>query len=193
MIVFISGSSKLKHLNEDMKQCLDNYIDLNASFIVGDCYGADELAQKYLKSKGYEDVTVYCSTKKPREKRCSYDKFVSLWTESQGKTGEDFYQVKDAAMCKACDEAVAFWNGSSYGVKCNLIRCLDLNKPCKVYVSEIKDGDTTALNEVINHAAALKAQKSMPHLTTCLCGIPCSPFTGALHKFITSAKKNPML
>ena len=193
MIVFISGSSKLKHLNEDMKKCLDDYMSKNVSFIVGDCYGADELAQKYLKSKGYEDVTVYCSTKKPREKRCSYDKFVSLWTESQCKTGEDFYQVKDAAMCKACDEAVAFWNGSSYGVKCNLIRCLDLNKPCKVYVSEIKDGDTTALNEVINHAAALKAQKSMPHLTTCLCGIPCSPFTGALRKFITSAKKNPML
>ena len=52
MIVFISGSSKLKHLNEDMKQCLDDYMSKNVSFIVGDCYGADELAQKYLKSKG---------------------------------------------------------------------------------------------------------------------------------------------
>lgn len=183
MIVFISGSSKLKKLTTEMKTCLDNYMYLNASFIVGDCYGADELAQKYLKSKGYEDVTVYCSTETPRAKRCSYDKFVSLWNESQGKTGEDFYQVKDAAMCKACDEAVAFWNGSSYGVKCNLIRCLDLNKPSKVYVSEIKD-DTTALNEVINHAAALEDQKGMNRLTTWLCGIPCSPMTGAPHKFI---------
>ena len=26
MIVFVSGSSKLKKLTEDMKQCLDNYI-----------------------------------------------------------------------------------------------------------------------------------------------------------------------
>lgn len=190
MIVFISGSSKLKHLTEDMKQCLDNYMDLNASFIVGDCYGADELAQKYLKSKGYEDVTVYTSTVTPRAKRCSYDKYVSLWSETQGKTGEDFYQVKDAAMCKACDEAVAFWNGSSYGVKCNLIRCLDLNKQCRVYVSEIKDGDTAALNEIINHAAALKDQKSMKLLTTRLCGIPRSPFTSALHKFIKQRDKN---
>lgn len=181
MIVFISGSSKLKKLTEEMKQCLDFYMEFKASFIVGDCYGADELAQKYLKSKGYEDVTVYTSTEKPREKRCSYDKFVSLWNESQGKTGEDFYQVKDAAMCNACDEAVAFWNGSSYGVKCNLIRCLDLNKRCKVYVSEIKDGDTKALHEVISHAEALEDQKSMKLLNARLCGFPPSLITGAPH------------
>ena len=174
MIVFVSGSSKLKKLTEEMKQCLDNYMDLNASFIVGDCYGADELAQKYLKSKGYE-----------RAKRCSYNKFVSLWSEAQGKYGEDFYQVKDKAMCMACDIAVAFWNGSSYGVKCNIIRCLDLHKTCQVYVSEIKDGDTEALYEVINHAAGLEDQKSLPQLTTWLCGIPCSPFTGAPHKIST--------
>lgn len=186
MIVFVSGSSKLKVLTSEMKQCLDNYMDLNASFIVGDCYGADELAQKYLKSKGYEDVTVYTSTETPRAKHCSYDKYVSLWSEAQGKYGEDFYQVKDKAMCMACDIAVAFWNGSSYGVKCNIIRSLDLHKTCLVYVSEIKDGDTEALREVIDHAAGLEDQKSMKHLTAVLCGlphtIPYSPFTGALHK-----------
>ena len=149
MIVFISGSSKLKHLNSQMTACLDKFIEQKASFIVGDCYGADELAQKYLKSKGYEDVTVYCSTETPRAKRCSYDKFVSLWKESQGKQGEDFYQVKDAAMCKACDEAIAFWNGNSYGVKCNLIRLIDMNKPCYVFIDEIKDDNTTMLSEVL--------------------------------------------
>lgn len=182
MIVFVSGSSKLKKLTEEMKKCLDEHMSKNASFIVGDCYGADELAQKYLKSKGYEDVTVYTSTETPRAKRCSYDKYVSLWSESQGKTGEDFYQVKDKAMCMACDIAVAFWNGSSYGVKCNIIRCLDLNKTCLVYVSEIKDGDTKALHEVIEHAKGLEDQKHMRLLSASLCGFPYSPFTGAPHK-----------
>lgn len=143
------------------------------------------MLKKYLKSKGYKDVTVYTSTETPRAKRCSYDKFVSLWSEAQGKYGEDFYQVKDKAMCMACDIAVAFWNGSSYGVKCNIIRCLDLHKTCKVYVSEVKDGDTEALTEVLNHAAGLEDQKSMPCLTTWLCGIPCSPMTGAPHKIST--------
>ena len=65
MIVFVSGSSKLKKLTEEMKKCLDEHMSKNASFIVGDCYGADELAQKYLKSKGYEDVTVYTTSTAP--------------------------------------------------------------------------------------------------------------------------------
>ena len=181
MIVFVSGSSKLKKLADEMKECLDFYMKLKASFIVGDCYGADELAQKYLKSKGYEDVTVYTSTETPQAKRCSYDKYVSLWSESQGKTGEDFYQVKDKAMCMACDIAVAFWNGSSYGVKWNIIRCLDLNKTCQVYVSEIKNGDTKALHEVIEHANGLEKQKHMRLLGASLCGFKNSLFTGAPH------------
>lgn len=182
MIVFISGSAKLKKLADEMKKCLDFYMNLKASFIIGDCYGADELAQKYLKSKGYEDVTVYTSTETPRAKYCSYNKFVSLWSETRGKTGKDFYQVKDKAMCMACDIAVAFWNGSSYGVKCNIIRCLDLHKTCQVYVSEIMAGDTAALSEVIDHAARLEDQKHMRLLGTNLCDFRPSPFIGASHK-----------
>lgn len=119
-----------------MQKCLDKYIGQKVSFIVGDCYGADELAQEYLKSKNYEDVTVYCSQEKPHQKRCRYDKYISLWEQAQGKEGEEFYQVKDKAMCEACDEAVAFWNGNSYGVKCNLERCLSLNKPTTYFIAE---------------------------------------------------------
>lgn len=145
--VFISGSSKLKTLSEPMKACLDYYMQLNASFIVGDCYGADELAQLYIKSKGYEDVTVYCSTETPRAKRTHFPKFKSLWAESQGKTGEDFYQVKDAAMTSDCDEAVAFWNGISYGVKCNIDRCHAMHKPIKVFYSiNVETLDEEGLN-----------------------------------------------
>ena len=69
MIVFISGSSKLKSLDKRMTDCLDAYMAKKVSFIVGDCYGADELAQDYLKKHNYEDVTVYCSTQEPRWKR----------------------------------------------------------------------------------------------------------------------------
>jgi hypothetical protein len=147
MIVFISGSSKIKKLTEDMQKCLDKYIEQKVSFIVGDCYGADELAQEYLKSKNYEDVTVYCSQEKPHQKRCRYDKYISLWEQAQGKEGEEFYQVKDKAMCEACDVAVAFWNGSSYGVKCNILRCIDAGKECEIYISDAFD--TLDLSEIV--------------------------------------------
>ena len=75
MIVFISGSSKLKKLSSAMKECLDKYMKQNVSFIIGDAYGADALAQKYLKDNNYEDVTIYTSTETPRYKNCSYYKF----------------------------------------------------------------------------------------------------------------------
>ena len=133
MIVFISGSSSLTELTPDMKKCLDKHMSRGASFIVGDCKGGDELAQNYLKEHNYEDVTVYCSTRTPRANRCRYTKFISLWEKAQGKTGEEFYQVKDKAMCEECDIAVAFWNGNSYGVKCNIERCLSLEKILEVF------------------------------------------------------------
>lgn len=164
MIVFISGSSKLKSLDKRMTDCLDEYMAKNVSFIVGDCYGADELAQDYLKKHNYEDVTVYCSTKEPRWKRCRYSNYVSLWEKAQGKQGEDFYQVKDKAMCEACDEAIAFWNGNSYGVKCNLERCLSLNKPVTYFIAE---GCQQTVQLVTSYVAPAS--------------LPCDPILGMPH------------
>ena len=132
--VFVSGSSKLKSLTKEMTDSLDYFMARGAEFLVGDCYGADEMAQRYLKCKGYENVTVYCSQEKPHARRVCYDRVKSLWDKAQGKTGEEFYQVKDTAMTEDCDVAIAFWNGTSYGVKCNIERCEKLGKPCKVYL-----------------------------------------------------------
>jgi hypothetical protein len=141
--VFISGSAKIKNLNEEMCRCLDNLMKRDVRVIVGDCYGVDILAQKYLKNNGFEDVTVYTSTETPR--RCEFPNFVSMWKQSQGKTGEDFYQVKDREMCNQCDEAIAFWNGVSYGVKCNIDRLKAMNKPTTVIIDQTwlpKQGET---------------------------------------------------
>lgn len=132
--VFISGSSRIKKLNDEMKKCLDDLMQRDVCVIVGDCFGIDHLAQKYLKQHGFSDVTVYCSTETPR--KCEFPNVKSMWAESQGKTGEDFYQVKDKAMCNECDEAIAFWNGYSYGVKCNIDRVRAMNKPMTVIIEE---------------------------------------------------------
>ena len=164
MIVFISGSSKLKSLDKRMTDCLDEYMAKNVSFIVGDCYGADELAQDYLKKHNYEDVTVYCSTQEPRWKRCRYSNYVSLWEKAQGKQGEDFYQVKDKAMCEACDEAVAFWNGNSYGVKCNLERCISLNKPVTYFIAEGCQQTVQLVTDYVAPRLPYDPILGMPHL-----------------------------
>ena len=131
MKIFISGSSKIKKLTQEMKDCLDAVIKQpNSEVIVGDCYGVDILAQKYLKEHGYDNVTVYCSQETPR--RTVYDKFISMYEQAKNLQGEDFYQVKDKEMCNACDTAIAFWNGTSYGVKCNIERIQQMNKPLTI-------------------------------------------------------------
>ena len=84
--VFISGSSKIKKLNEEATKCLDELMKRDVRVIVGDCYGVDILAQKYLKKNGFTDVTVYTSTETPR--RCEFPNFVSMWKQSEGKQGE---------------------------------------------------------------------------------------------------------
>ena len=128
MKIFISGSSKIKQLNQEMKNCLDEVIKkVNDEVIVGDCYGVDILVQKYLKEHNYNNVTVYCSQEKPR--RSVYENFVSMYEQAKNLDGEDFYQVKDKEMCNICDSAIAFWNGTSYGVKCNIERIKQMDKP----------------------------------------------------------------
>ena len=117
-----------------MMACLDELMKQDVQVIVGDCYGVDILAQKYLEAHGFDRVTVYTSTETPR--RCEFPNVVSLWEQAQGKFGEDFYQVKDKAMCEACDGAIAFWNGISYGVKCNIERIKASGKPLKVIIQE---------------------------------------------------------
>ena len=142
-IVFISGSSKIKKLNEEATKCLDELMKRDVRVIVGDCYGVDILAQKYLKKNGFTDVTVYTSTETPR--RCEFPNYVSMWKQSEGKQGEEFYQVKDKEMCNVCDEAIAIWNGVSYGVQCNVERLKAMNKPTTVIIDQTwlpKQGET---------------------------------------------------
>lgn len=148
--VFVSGSSALTELTPEMMNALDEMMTKRVQFLIGDCYGADELAQRYLKAKGYEDVIVYCSQEKQHARRICYDRVKSLWDKAKGKTGEEFYQVKDAAMTEDCDIALAFWNGTSYGVKCNIERCKKLGKPCKVFLTPLfqKSKETNPTNFV---------------------------------------------
>jgi hypothetical protein len=53
-------------------------------------------------------------------------------------------------MTEDCDVALAFWNGTSYGVKCNIERCKKLGKPCKVFLTPLfqKSKETNPTNFV---------------------------------------------
>lgn len=85
----------------------------DVSFVVGDCVGADDMAQKYLKSMGVKEVTVYHMFDNPRH---------NAGFTLVGGFNSDV--ERDSAMTKASDADIAWvrdFNQKS-GTKDNLER-----------------------------------------------------------------------
>lgn len=69
MIYFISGHRNIteEEFNTHYEPLLwDAINESSVEFVVGDCVGVDAMAQKYLKSLGVKEVTVYHMFEEPR-------------------------------------------------------------------------------------------------------------------------------
>lgn len=149
MKVFVFGSSTIDMLTKQMLDALRDLIRrYHPEFLIGDSYGADDLAQTFLEDIGYTNVRVFCSGREPRHSH--FNNVVSLWEKTGGKRGEEFQQVKDIAMTEECDVAIGFWDGTSPGSKANIDRCKKLGKPCKVFLAPLfqKSKETNPTNFV---------------------------------------------
>ena len=111
MKLFISGSKSISKLPEKAKSLLDEHTALGTEFLVGDCYGVDAVVQKYLDSKGYSNVIVYCSGETPRNNFVTGAKVCSCAEAAKGLTGSAFQYVKDIQMAQDCDTALMIWDG----------------------------------------------------------------------------------
>ena len=58
--VFIASPLKIRTLDKNIKERLDNIIRNKIEVLVGDANGIDTAVQEYLNLKQYNDVTVYC-------------------------------------------------------------------------------------------------------------------------------------
>ena len=128
MRVFISGSKLISKLPEEVKSLLDSYIATGVEFLIGDCYGVDAAAQKYLESKGYCNVTIYCSGETPRNNFVTGAKVRSCAEAAKGLTGSAFQYVKDIQMAQDCDTALMIWDGKSKGTAENIRRIKEMGK-----------------------------------------------------------------
>lgn len=104
MKVFLSGSKTIRFLPDKLTSLLDSFCAQNCAFIVGDCYGADILMQKYLHEKGYPHVTVYVSGEHVRQHVSAYP--VRHFSVPDGTEGFALNRQKDIAMVQDCDEEV---------------------------------------------------------------------------------------
>jgi hypothetical protein len=86
-------------------------MSLNAHILVGDCYGVDSAVQSYLKSRRYEQVTVYHIGSKPR---------CNVGYPTVATVGS--YTTRDGVMCSHADYGLAIWDGRSPGTKANIAR-----------------------------------------------------------------------
>ena len=132
MKIFISGSKSISKLPELAKTFIDQFIENNDEILVGDCYGVDAVVQKYLESKGYSNVIVYCSGETPRNNFVTGAKVSSCAEAAKGLTGSAFQYVKDIQMAQDCDTALMIWDGKSKGTAENIRRIKETGKPYRI-------------------------------------------------------------
>ena len=129
MKIFISGSKSISSLPELAKTFIDQFIENNDEILIGDCYGIDAVVQKYIESKGFSNVTVYCSGVIPRNNFTSSAKIRSCAEAAKGLSGNAFHDVKDIQMANDCDQALMIWDGESKGTAENIRRMKEMGKP----------------------------------------------------------------
>jgi len=129
MKIFISGSKSISSLPELAKTFIDQFIENGDEILVGDCYGIDAVVQKYIESKGFSNVTVYCSGVIPRNNFTSSAKIRSCAEAAKGLSGNAFHYVKDIQMANDCDQALMIWDGESKGTAENIRRMKEMGKP----------------------------------------------------------------
>lgn len=129
MKIFISGSKSISSLPELAKTFIDQFIENNDEILIGDCYGIDAVVQKYIESKGFSNVTVYCSGVIPRNNFTSSAKIRSCAEAAKGLSGNAFHYVKDFQMANDCDQALMIWDGESKGTAENIRRMKEMGKP----------------------------------------------------------------
>jgi len=129
--VFIAGPLKIRTLDKNIKDRLDNIIQKKIEVLVGDANGIDKAVQEYLYSRNYRNTTVYCINK-PRNNIGNWN----IKSISCGGASVSFsdYVKKDIEMTKDIDFGFMIWNGKSNGTLNNTLNLLENGKKTRLYL-----------------------------------------------------------
>jgi hypothetical protein len=152
--VFVGGSRRLSRLNKDVKCRLDRVIEKGLTVIVGDANGADKAVQRYLSSKRYEKVIVFCMAGECRNNLGSWPTR-QVTAASDVRRGSLYYGTKDRAMGSEADYGLMLWDGKSRGTLTNIEDLLRREKPVVVYLAA--DGSFVTLRQ-LSQLARLRAR-----------------------------------
>ena len=161
MKVFISGSRTISRLSADIRRRLDRVVEKSFPIVVGDANGADKAVQKYLLSKNYNLVEVFCAGDECRN-NLGHWPIRSVRPENKRKDF-DFYASKDRAMAEESTYGLMIWDGKSLGTLMNTLRLISRGKMAAVYVESKKQFvDVKDWNDwewfVANNASEMKSR-----------------------------------
>lgn len=130
--VFVGGSRHASHLNTKVLGRLDNIMKKRLPIVIGDANGADKAVQRYLHSKHYQYVEVFCS-----EGICRNN--IGNWRARNvpSKTRQrnaQYYSAKDRVMAQEATVGLMIWDGKSVGTLLNVFRLLALQKKSVIYI-----------------------------------------------------------
>lgn len=134
--VFIGGSRRVSRLNVEVQRRVDRIIEQGFAVLVGDANGADKAIQKYLQSRGYEKVEVFCTGGECRNNLGNWP--VRAVAAPQGRRDFGYYAVKDERMAEEASVGLMIWDGKSVGTLTNAARLLRQNKKVVVYAVPAK-------------------------------------------------------
>ncbi|VVP25234.1 hypothetical protein [Pseudomonas fluorescens] len=164
--VFISGSIKIKSLDEKIKSRLDKIIASELNILIGDASGVDKLTQEYLLLSNYSKVTVYCTGDAPRNNVGQWPT-VNIAPPVKTKS-RAYFTAKDLKMAETSDVGLMIWDCKSTGTLSNVIELLKRNRKSVVYltpkqaflnVSSISDLEQLILQ--MDESARLEADKKI--------------------------------
>ncbi len=142
--VFIGGSRRLSRLNNNIKNRINNIIKNKYTILIGDANGTDKSVQKYLFSKGFKNVLVFCMDGECRNNVGNWDTRNVI--TNNNKKDFNYYTAKDLQMAKETDYGFMIWDAKSPGTLNNIINLLKGNK--KVLVDFSPDDKFYTLSNI---------------------------------------------
>ena len=68
--VMLGGSKRIGRLPDQVVELLESFMKEGVHFVCGDAQGTDYAFQVFLQSRGYKNVSIYCSGEKCRFNLC---------------------------------------------------------------------------------------------------------------------------
>ncbi len=151
--IFIGGSRKIARLGQPVLQRLDNILSSQFTVLVGDASGVDLQVQKYLFSKNYRNVIVFCTGNACRNNIGEWETR-NVATEMRSK-GFSFYTVKDLQMAKEATYGFMIWDAKSKGTLNNVLNLLRFEKKILVYFAPTQSFQTVRTADDLHNLLAM--------------------------------------